>query len=111
MKALYEAGAAIILIICVLFAGFLWGSHHTELKQLKQQQALTAERDKLQTKLDKQDIELQTAQATAAAARATVITKKEVVYRDKIKNVDTRKCVIDSGVLDLYDATVSTSIK
>ena len=35
--------------------------------------------------------------------------KKEVVYHEKIADVATAKCVRDSGLLDLYDATIGLS--
>ena len=32
-----------------------------------------------------------------------------VIYRDKIKDVGVRDCVANSGLLDLYDATLGLS--
>lgn len=66
---------------------------------------------KLQIKLNVSDLSLFNEQVEDSKTRDVVITQKEVVYRDKIKNPDTVKCIANSGLLDLYDATMSTGIK
>ena len=37
------------------------------------------------------------------------VIEKEVIYRDRIKNPDTSKCVADSGLLDLYNSAYGLS--
>ena len=98
-------GAAVVIL--ALITGFFTGVHHDQFKQLKVQQKLTVERDKLQVKINAKDVQIQQLQAASAAQQDKVIYKKEVIYRDKIKNADVRQCVINSGLLGLYDATVS----
>lgn len=106
-KILIGAAAMIVALV----AGFFTGVHHDQFKQLKVQQKITVERDKLQVSLNAKDVQIQQLQAKDAAKQDKVIIQKEVVYRDKIKNADVRKCVADSGVLQLYDATVSAASK
>ena len=67
------------------------------------------ERFTLQSQLATRDLQLSEAQTIAAQKRTETIIKKEVIYRDKIKTVAVRDCVADSGLLDLYDATLGLS--
>ena len=67
------------------------------------------ERFTLQSQLATRDLQLSEAQTIAAQKRTETIIKKEVIYRDKIKAVAVRDCVADSGLLDLYDATLGLS--
>ena len=68
-----------------------------------------AERFTLQAQLATRDQQLADAQQAASEARTETIIKREVIYRDKIKTVAVRDCVADSGLLDLYDATLGLS--
>ena len=68
-----------------------------------------AERFTLQAQLATRDQQLAEAQQAASEARTETIIKREVIYRDKIKTVAVRDCVADSGLLDLYDATLGLS--
>ena len=68
-----------------------------------------AERFTLQAQLATRDQQLADSQAQAAQKRTETIIKREVIYRDKIKTVAVRDCVADSGLLDLYDATLGLS--
>ena len=68
-----------------------------------------AERFTLQAQLATRDQQLAEAQQGASEARTETIIKREVIYRDKIKTVAVRDCVADSGLLDLYDATLGLS--
>ena len=68
-----------------------------------------AERFTLQAQLATRDQQLADAQHAASDARTETIIKREVIYRDKIKTVAVRDCVADSGLLDLYDATLGLS--
>ena len=45
----------------------------------------------------------------AEQKRTEIVIKREVIYRDKIKDVAVRDCVANSGLLDLYDATLGLS--
>ena len=68
-----------------------------------------AERFTLQAQLATRDQQLAEAQQGASEARTETIIKREVIYRDKIKTVAVRDCVADSGLLDVYDATLGLS--
>ena len=68
-----------------------------------------AERFALQAQLATRDQQLADSQALAAQKRTETIIKREVIYRDKIKDVAVRDCVVNSGLLDLYDATLGLS--
>lgn len=62
------------------------------------------ERSVLQAKLSASDKQLATAQATIMQGVAFEVTKREVIYLDRIKDPATAKCVADSGLLELIDA-------
>lgn len=68
-----------------------------------------SERFTLQAQLATRDQQLAEAQQAASEARTDTIIKREVIYRDKIKTVAVRDCVANSGLLDLYDATIGMS--
>ena len=68
-----------------------------------------AERFALQAQLATRDQQLAASQEEAAQKRTEIVIKREVVYRDKIKDVAMRDCVANSGLLDLYDATLGLS--
>ena len=68
-----------------------------------------AERFTLHGQLATRDAQLAAEQSKAAEVRTVEVIKKEVVYRDRIKNPDTARCVADSGLLDIYDATLGLS--
>ena len=63
-----------------------------------------AERAALAGRLSAADQRLATAQELIMQGVAVEVTKREVIYRDRIKNPDTAKCVADSGLLDLINA-------
>ena len=68
-----------------------------------------AERFTLQAQLATRDQQLSEAQQEASEARTETIIRREVIYRDKIKTVAVRDCVANSGLLDVYDATLGLS--
>ena len=109
------------ITICALFAAFGVGygyGHHVAsvaAKTAAQELALTqaaadnqawAERFALQSQLATRDQQLAASQAEASKKRTEIVIKREVIYRDKIKDVAVRDCVANSGLLDLYDATL-----
>ena len=112
------------VFICALVAAFGVGygyGHHVasvaakaNAQELALDQAATAnqawaERFTLQAQLATRDQQLAESQTQAAQKRTETIIKKEVIYRDKIKTVAVRDCVANSGLLDLYDATLGLS--
>ena len=68
-----------------------------------------AERFTLQAQLATRDQQLAEAQAAAGQVRTVEVIKREVVYRDRIKEVAVRDCVANSGLLQLYDAALGLS--
>ena len=107
----------VLLVFC---AGIGYGVHTTDKKwqtkevERKLSEAATAnqawaERFTLQAQLATRDQQLAEAQQAASEARTETIIKREVIYRDKIKTVAVRDCVANSGLLDLYDATLGLS--
>ena len=65
-----------------------------------------SERAALAGKLAATDQQLAIAQALIMQGVAAEVTKREVIYRDRIKDPATAKCVADSGLLELYDASL-----
>ena len=112
------------IAICVLVAAFGVGygyGHHVasvaakadaqalELSRANDANQAWAERFTLQAQLATRNQQLAEAQAKAAQVRTVEVIKKEVIYRDRIKEVAVRDCVRDSGLLQLYDATLGLS--
>ena len=112
------------VFICALVAAFGVGygyGHHVasvaakaNAQELALDQAATAnqawaERFTLQAQLATRDQQLAESQTQEAQKRTETIIKKEVIYRDKIKTVAVRDCVANSGLLDVYDATLGLS--
>ena len=112
------------IYICALVAAFGIGygyGHHVasvaakvdaqelELSRADDANKAWAERFTLQAQLATRDQQLAASQEEAAQKRTEIVIKKEVIYRDKIKDVVVRDCVANSGLLDVYDATLGLS--
>ena len=112
------------VFICALIAAFGVGygyGHHVasvaakadanelELSRAGETNRAWAERFALQAQLATRDQQLADSQAAAAQKRTAVVVQKEVIYRDRIKDVAVRDCVANSGLLDVYDATLGLS--
>ena len=112
------------IAICALFAAFGVGygygyqvasveakadAQELELSRAGDANAAWAERFALQAQLATRDQQLAASQAEAAQKRTEIVIKREVIYRDKIKDVAVRDCVANSGLLDIYDATLGLS--
>ena len=106
--------------IGLLLVGFGYGHHaayvaaKADAQELALSQAATsnqawAERFALQAQLATRDQQLAASQEEAAQKRTDIVIKREVIYRDKIKDVAVRDCVANSGLLDVYDATLGLS--
>ena len=109
---IYACAAIILLLI-----GFGYGHHVSSVEatakaqELALKQAATAnqawaERFALQAQLATRDQQLADAQVQEAQKRTEIVIKREVIYRDKIKDVAVRDCIANSGLLDVYDATI-----
>ena len=106
--------------ICLFLVGFGYGHHvaSVESKVVAQKLELSrageanqawAERFALQAQLATRDQQLADSQAEAAQKRTEIVIKREVIYREKIKDVAVRDCVANSGLLDVYDTTLGLS--
>ena len=110
--------AALIAALCCFTAWLGWSACDTRWQlrddERKMSEAGTAnrawaERFALQAQLATRDQQLAASQAQAAQKRTVVVVQKEVIYRDRIKDVAVRDCVANSGLLDVYDATLGLS--
>ena len=111
--------AALIAALCCFTAWLGWSACDTRWQirddERKLAEASTAnhawaERFALQAQLATRDQQLAASQALAAQNRTEIVIKREVIYRDKIKDVAVRDCVANSGLLDVYDATLGLSV-
>lgn len=110
-----------LLAVGVYTAGFWYHGYHTrdlsaiseaqslELKRSESANSAWAERFALQAQLATRDQQLAASQEEVAQKRTEIVIKREVIYRDRIKDVAVRDCVANSGLLDLYDAALGLS--
>ena len=110
--------AALMAALCCFTAWLGWSACDTRWQlrddERKLSEAATAnhawaERFTLQSQLATRDQQLAGSQALAAQKRTVVVVKKEIIYREKIKDVAVRDCVANSGLLDVYDAAIGLS--
>ena len=103
----------ILAVSIGLFCGSLYGAYlhgrstatsEIESEQAKQHNKQWSELFVLQGHLATRDLQLAEEQQKKAQVRTVKVIEKEVIYREKIEDADTAKCVIDSGVLQLIDA-------
>ena len=115
-----KAWIAICALVAAFGVGYGYGHHVTSVAATAKAQELAlkhaatanqawAERFTLQAQLATRDQQLAASQEEAAQKRTEIVIKREVIYRDKIKDVATRDCVANSGLLDVYDATLGLS--
>ena len=112
------------VFICALVAAFGIGygyGHHVasvaakadanelELSRAGEASKAWAERFTLQAQLATRDQQLAASHEEAEQKRTEIVIKREVIYRDRIKDVAVRDCVANSGLLDVYDATIGLS--
>ena len=111
---------AICALVAVFVVGYGYGHHvasvaaKADAQELALKQAATSnqawvEQFTLQAQLATRDQQLADSQAEVAQKRTEIVIKREVIYREKIKDVAVRDCVANSGLLDLYDATIGLS--
>lgn len=102
----------ILAVSIGLFCGSLYGAYlhgrstataEIESEQAKQHNKQWSELFALQGQLATRDLQLAEEQQKKAQVRTVKVIEKEVIYRDRIKNPDTAKCVADSGLLDLIN--------
>lgn len=100
--------ASIALFLGSLYAAYLHGrstaTTEIESEQAKQHNKQWSELFTLQGQLATRDLQLAEEQQKKAQVRTVKVIDKEVIYRDRIKNTDTAKCIANSGLLDLINA-------
>ena len=100
---------AIGLFCGSLYVAYLHGrstaTAEIESEQAKRHNKQWGELFALQGQLATRDLQLAEEQQRKAQVRTVKVIEKEVVYREKIEDADTAKCVIDSGVLQLIDTS------
>ena len=108
----------ILAVSIGLFCGSLYGAYlhgrstataEIEFEQAKQHNKQWSELFALQGQLATRDLQLAEEQQKKAQVRTVKVIEKEVIYRDRIKNPDTAKCVADSGLLYLINAAYGLS--
>lgn len=98
--------AVVVLLALAFWWGYSQGKQSVKLDDFKEYKAAVEARDALQEKLNASDMKLRKTQQELKEARARKVVEKVTVYRDRIKDSATAQCVKESGILDLYDATV-----
>lgn len=98
--------AAIVLLALAFWWGYSQGKQSVKLDDFKEYREAVEARDALQEKLNASDVKLRKTQQELKEARARKVGEKVIIYRDRIKDSATAQCVKESGILDLYDATV-----
>lgn len=100
-----------VVMVIVYAMGYFSGKNAAKLDDFKEYKILIKQRDKLQTELNDKDTALLEAQQERNELRDKEVVKYVTVYRDRIKDPGIAQCVRNSGLLDVYDATVSTANK
>ena len=101
--------AIVAIIISLVFLwGYSQGKNAVKLDDFEEYKTLVKKRDNLQTELNDKDVALLEAQQERNELRDKKVTQYVKVYRDRIKDPGVAECVRNSGLLDVYDATVST---
>ena len=106
MRNVILAGVIGSIMVAVYTMGYFSGKNAVKLDDFKEYKEVVEARDALQEKLNASDVELQKKQQELKEARSKKVVEKVTIYRDRIKDSATAQCVKDSGILDLYDATV-----
>ena len=108
----------ILAVSIGLFCGSLYGAYlhgrstataEIESEQARKHNKQWSELFALQGQLATRDLQLAEEQQKKAQIRTVKVIEKEVIYRDRIKNPDTAKCVADSGLFDLYNSAYGLS--
>lgn len=97
------------VMLAVYAMGYFSGKNAVKLDDFEEYKTLVEKRDSLQAELNDKDVALLEAQRERNELRDKEVVKYVTVYRDRIKDPGIAECVRNSGLLDVYDATVSTS--
>lgn len=108
----------ILAVSIGLFCGSLYGAYlhgrstataEIESEQAKKHNKQWSELFALQGQLATRDLQLSEEQQKKAQVRTVKVIEKEVIYRERIKNPDTAKCLADSGLFELINAAYGLS--
>lgn len=97
-----------VIMVTVYTMGYFSGKNAVKLNDFEEYKTLVEKRDSLQSELNDKDTALLEAQQERNELRDKEVVKYVTVYRDRIKDTGIAECVRNSGLLDVYDATVST---
>lgn len=95
-----------VLMAGSYYMGYSRASTSEQLDEATRANNLWVERSVLAGKLAESDRKLAESQALIMQGVGVQVIKREVIYRDKIKDPAVRDCVADSGLLELYDASL-----
>lgn len=108
MRNVILAGVIGSIMVGVYAMGYFSGKNAVKLDDFEEYKTLVEKRDSLQSELNDKDVALLEAQRERNELRDKEVVKYVTVYRDRIKDPGIAECVRNSGLLDVYDATVST---
>lgn len=116
MTLTWRLGALALIVGLYAFTSLMWYHHGyetattaSEAHHAVQANAAWAQRFTLESQLATRDAQLAEAQQAASEDRQKTVTVREVIYRDRIKVRTVRDCVNDSGVWQLYNATLGVT--
>lgn len=112
----WRLGALALIVGLYAVTSLMWYRHGyktattaSEAHHAVQVNASWAKRFTLESQLATRDAQLAEAQQAASAVRTETVTKREVIYRDRIKVRTVRDCVADSGLFELYNSTLGVT--
>ena len=111
MRNVILAGVIGSVMVTVYAMGYFSGRNAVKLNDFEEYKTLVEKRDSLQSELNDKDTALLEAQQERNELRDKEVIKYVTVYRDRIKDPGIAECVRNSGLLDVYDATVSAPSK
>lgn len=106
IPAWIKLAAACALMVVSYYMGYSRASTSERLDVATRDNAEWVERSVLAGKLAESDRKLAESQALVMQGVGVQVVKREVIYRDKIKDHAVRDCVAASGLLELYDASL-----
>lgn len=100
-----RAKLSAVLVLLAAYGAWCYRFGAASVRADAAEQAVEAwgERAALAGRLSAADQRLATAQALIMQGVAVEVTKREVIYRERIKDPVVHRCVSDSGLLELID--------
>lgn len=107
MNMLTGIVGTLVILTGVYTLGYSQGKTSVKVSDFKSYVEATQKRDTLQTQLNNADVSLLEAQRQRDAVRNKEVVKYVTVYRDRIKDPAVAECVLNSGLLDVYNSTIA----